>query len=226
MGIRLRDSMRLAICGGISLLLLTSGVAFADRHGVILGLDLDDDLVCDDTNDLNIQGKALGDSVEVDIFWDNSGANPNIVAMNCVFCVQDTTAVSLDTFFFSPELLGAAGWQLTYPQSHLQFAVHVDQALLDSFPAMECWLVQTTDFSLAGLAAGPHLLGTLAFKMARPGNLGLHIDGDPLSSGWFAAGFLAGSCDEGQDPTCQCVNDGSVAVEASATWGEVKTLFR
>lgn len=213
-----------------SLFFLLSGGASADNLGVFVGLDMDGDLTCDGADDMNVQGMSVGDSIEIDLYWDNTGVTDSLISMNCTFCIESSAAVSLDTFYYSAAF--PTEWNLVPVKSTPHPVVGVDQWIIDCWPGYQCWLVQSTDFTLVNpIGPGKHLFGTLAFRAAADGDLGLAIDGHPDHSGWMYRDLSIGNCEAGlpQDDQCLCVNS-LTSCETNAVegtdWGTIKKLFR
>jgi hypothetical protein len=220
------------VFSALMLLFVPSGTAFADSQGVYIGLDRDGDMVCDGVNDMNVLGMTAGDSVEVSIYWDNTGAASGLFSMNCTVCLENEGMLDQVATWYDPSIPGV--WTLPQIQNSTDnpVTVQIDQWIRDCWPNRICYLFQATDFTFGSpIPPGQHIFGTLAFRVAADGDLGMVIDGDPYHTGWFTSGFLSGGCTGGlpQDPQCQCVNTeiscGGTGT-ADTDWGSIKDLFR
>ncbi len=204
----------------VSLLSLSLALFAAVASAEFVGMDRNGDLVCDPA-DMGIADAASGQVFTIDTFFDDL---PPLQSWGCTFCVQDKNMVTNAVFTYdTPE-----GWTDVTVHNSVDdpLIVGISDDLLVAYPDIQCWIVQSTDYTNANYMSFPARLGYLEFEAAVDGCIGFVIDG--ANSGWFhsgAGGPVSGFFD-GEGETCPPYDCGGATGTESANWGEVKRLFR
>ncbi len=171
-----------------------------------LGFDRNGDMLCDPSVDLGTILAPIGSVDTLDLFIDGFAST---TSWACTFCLLDSNSVLLDTFIYNTP----PAWT----DIPLQSAA-VPAELQSQYPLMNCFIVQSTDFSFTEPVAIPSTLGSLIYEVASEPCVGFLLHGpgsgylstelepviftDPHSTcGTYSDCAVTVAIDE-QDPVC------------------------
>ncbi|RPJ44779.1 MAG: hypothetical protein EHM19_06235, partial [Candidatus Latescibacterota bacterium] len=155
-----------------------------------VGLDVDDDLVCDPAaGDLGrvYLPSEVGDTVSFDVFLDTKDS---VIIFGCIFCVKDLAGVE----FVSWEYATPDGWedieiQSSDAKTSAERWFPVSPWIPGLYPDFRCWLVQSTDWTFSDPLGSPAAVGTFRFRVAEEGPIEWLLDG--AESGYMSTQFLS-----------------------------------
>ncbi len=130
-----------------------------------LGLDRDGDMICDPAIDMGTLFDSIGTVDTLDLFIAGFSST---YSWGCTFCAIDSESVLIDTFAYNTP----AGWTDIPLQPK-----NVPDSLSALYPRMQCWLAQSTDFSLSNPVTFPATLGSLVYEVTSGPCVGFLLHG-------------------------------------------------